>query len=321
MRAVVHTRYGGPEVLELTDVPRPDLKDDGVLVRVHHVALNALDWHGMRGEPVIARIAMGWRRPSTLIPGVDMAGVVEAVGKDVTAFRPGDEVFANKARSCAEYVAGPARLFAPKPANLTLEEAAALPAAGISALQALRDKAGIAPGQRVLINGGTGGVGTFSVQLARWLGAEVTVVTTGPDDGLLASLGAQRVIDRVTTPVAAWGDGYDVIIDNGGTPSLRSLAARLAPGGTLILVGAAPGRWAAALTRIVGARVLSRVTGKRLLGFLAHPVQADLLVLKELVEAGHVRPIIDRRYRLEEIREAMAYLETLGATGKIVLTV
>lgn len=321
MRAVVHTRYGGPEVLDLVDVPMPELAADGIRVRVHHVALNALDWHVLRGEPVIARVSMGLRHPGKSIPGVDIAGVVEAVGADVTEFRPGDEVFANKARGAAEFVAGPARLFAHKPTNLTLEEAAAIPAAGITALQALRDKAAVRPGQRVLVNGATGGVGTFTVQLARWMGAEVTAVTTGPDDGLLASLGATRVIDRTTTAITAWGDGYDVLIDNGGTPSVRALAARLKPGGTMVLVGAAPGRWIAALTRVAAARVLSRVTGRRLLGFLAHPVRDDLLVLKRLAEGGEVRPVIDRRYPLEDIREAMAYLETLEARGKIVLSI
>lgn len=321
MRAVIHTRYGGPGVLDLVDIPVPDVAADGILVRVRYVALNALDWHVMRGEPLIARVSMGLRGPGTSIPGVDIAGVVEAVGADVTEFRPGDEVFANKARGAAEFVAGPTRLFAHKPANLTLEEAAAIPAAGITALQALRDKAGAGAGQRVLINGATGGVGTFAVQLACWIGAEVTAVTTGPDDGLLASLGATHVIDRTTTPVRAWGDGYDVLIDNGGSPSLRSLAARLRPGGTLVLVGAAPGRWVAALRRVAAAPVLSRMTGRRILPFLAHPVKADLLILKELAESGRLHPVIDRRYRLEEIREAMAFLETLEAKGKIVLSV
>ena len=321
MRAVVHTRYGGPEVLDIVDVPRPEPAADGVLVRVHHVALNALDWHVMRGEPLIARVSMGLRGPGKSIPGVDIAGIVEAVGRDVAAFQPGDEVFANKARGCAEYVAGPARLFAHKPTNLTLEEAAAIPAAGITALQALRDTAAVRPGQRVLVNGGTGGVGTFAVQLACWMGAEVTAITTGPDDGLLTALGAQRVVDRQVTPCTDWGDGFDALIDNSGTPSVRALATRLRPGGTMVLVGAAPGRIVAALSRVAGARIESRRTGKRLLGFLAHPVAADLRVLKELAEAGRIRPIIDRRYRLEDVREAMAYLETLGARGKIVLSV
>ena len=320
MRAVVHTRYGGPEVLDLVDIPKPELPPDGLLVRVHHVALNALDWHVMRGEPVITRVSMGLRGPGKSIPGVDIAGVVEAVGSEVTGFAPGDEVFANKARGAADYVAGPARLFVAKPANLTLEEAATVPAAAITALQALRDKAGLRAGQRVLINGATGGVGTFAVQIARAMGARVTAVTTGPDDGLLASLGAEAVIDRGSGPAVAWGDGFDVIIDNGGRPSVRALAARLRPGGVMVLVGAAPGRWVAAVTRVVAARVLSRVTGKRLLGFIAHPVQADLLAVKALIEDGRVRPVIDRRYRLEDIRDAMAYLETLEARGKVVLS-
>ena len=206
-------------------------------------------------------------------------------------------------------------------AVVTLEEAAAIPAAGLTALQALRDRAGVRPGQRVLINGAAGGVGTFSVQIARWLGAEVTGVTSTRNVELVRSLGAHHVVDYSTTDVTRSGERYDVILDNVGSPSLRALRRVLAPDGTLVLVGAPDGRVAAPLLRVAAARIVDRTTSQRLLGFLTHPVKEDLLTLKALVEAGHVQPIIDRRYPLAEIREAMRYLETMHARAKIVLSV
>jgi NADPH:quinone reductase-like Zn-dependent oxidoreductase len=321
MKAIVYHEYGSPDVLSLAEVKKPRVKDGEVLVRIHAAALNALDWHMVRGKPYVARFDMGLRKPKRSFVGVDLAGTVEAVGAGVTEFEPGDEVFANKGRACAEYVAGPAKLFAPKPSNLTMEQAAAVPAAGITALQAVRDHGRVEPGQEVLIHGAGGGVGTFSVQIAKALGAEVTAATRTENLDLVRSLGADHVIDYTREDFTRGAHRYDLIIDNGATRTLVSMKRALTPTGTIVAVGASKGDWIGPMVRILGGGLLAKFGSQRIVGFLANPTREDHMTLKELIEVGKVTPCVDRIYPLAETPEAMRYLETLNARGKIVIGV
>jgi NADPH:quinone reductase-like Zn-dependent oxidoreductase len=322
MKAIVYRRYGSPEVLGLGEVPKPNVRPGDVLVRVHAASVNALDWHMVRGKPYVARFDMGLRAPKGSIPGVDAAGTVEEVGSEVTDLKPGDEVFANKGKACAEYVCGPARLFVPKPANVTMEQAAAVPAAGITALMAIRDHGKVRPGQSVLIHGAGGGVGTFSVQLAKAFGATVTAVTRTENIDLVRSIGADDVIDYTREDVTRSGRHWDVIIDNGATRSLLAMRRILAPAGTMVNVGASKGDFVGPLVRgFIGGPLLSAFRQQRIVTFFASPKREDLLVLKELIEAGTVTPVVDRVYPLAETAEAMRYLETMNARGKIVISV
>jgi len=319
MQAMLQDRYGPPTVLRLgeADVPVPD--DDQVLVRVVASSVNALDWHAMRGVPVLVRLTDGLRRPSP-IRGVDVAGVVESVGRSVAWARPGDEVFGSRGGAFAEYVAG--RTFAHRPSNLTLEQAAAIPTAGFTALQAVRDHARVRAGDRVLVTGAGGGVGSFAVQVARAHGAHVTAVT-GPDHvAMVAALGADRVVDRTREDVTRGADRYDAVLDVAGRSSLAALGGLLAPGGILVIVGAAgDGRGLETLVRPVAAIVRSRLRGPRMIPFIAKPNRDDLLALKELAESGRLKPTIDRTYPLERAGEAIAYLETGLARGKVVVQI
>jgi len=321
MKAIVYRRYGSPDVLALEDVPKPVVKDDDVLVRVHAASVNPLDWHLLRGQPYIVRPTSGWRRPKRNIPGVDVAGVVEAVGKDVTLVKPGDEVFGEKTRACAEYVCGPEELFVHKPANLTLEQAAAIPVGGVTALQALREKGQIQPGQKVLINGASGGVGTFAVQLAKHFGADVTGVCSTPNLEAVRSIGADHVIDYTREDFTRSGQKYDLIIDNAGNRSVMAMRRALAPTGTAVLVGASKGNWIGPIARILGGQQLSRFGSKKFGSMLTDIEREDLLFLKELIEARKVTPVIDRRYPLSEVPDAIRYLETMRARGKVIITV
>lgn len=320
MRAVVQRRYGGPEVLEVATVGRPPLADDGVLVRVHATSLNALDWHVMRGRPFVARASEGLRRPRRPIRGADMAGVVEAVGDAVTALRPGDEVFAAKGESLAEYVAGSARLFVPKPAALSFAEAAALPVAGATALQALRGKGGVQAGQRVLVTGGGGGVGTFAVQLAKAFGAHVTATTSPSKAELVASLGADRVLDYSRDDAAMAGP-FDLVIDIAASQPLADLARAMAPEGVLVVVGPDKGDWLGALRRPLTAAIRSRRGRQRFLPFLASSPREDLETLAGLVAEGRIRPVIDRVLPLERAAEAMARVGSGQAGGKVIVAI
>ncbi len=320
MNAIVYRTYGGPEALALEDMDRPVPRDGDVLVRVHAAALNPLDWHVLRGHPYIVRATAGWRRPKRNIPGVDVAGVVEAVGSAVTGLRPGDAVFGEKTRACAEYVCGPEKLFVPKPANLTLEEAAAVPVGGVTALQALRKAGRIEAGQRVLINGASGGVGTFAVQLAKAFGADVTGVCSGPNVDLVLSLGADRVIDYTREDFTRGSQRYDLIVDNAANRSLLAMRRVLAPTGTLVGVGAPKGNWVAPIARVLWANALSRLGTRKLRFMLTDIEREDLLELTELIEAGKVRPVIDRTYPLSETADAIGYLETMRARGKVIIT-
>lgn len=319
MQAIVNDRYGSPDVLELRDIDKPSVTDDGVLVRVRATSVNAYDWHMMRGLPYVARLSEGLRKPKTTVLGLDVAGTVEAVGRKVTHLKPGDDVFGSRSGAFAEYVSG--RNFVPMPAGLTFEQAAAISTAGQTALQALRDKGGIQPGQRVLINGAGGGVGTFAVQLAKAFGADVTGVTSARNLDLVRSIGADQVIDYAREDFTRSGQRYDLILDAGGNHSLSSVRRVLTPEGTLVLIAPGPGQWIGPIARMLGAIVTSRFVGQRMLPFLSTVSKDDLLVLKELIEAGKVRPVIDRMYPLSEVPEAIRYVEAGHAGGKVVITV
>jgi NADPH:quinone reductase-like Zn-dependent oxidoreductase len=318
MKAVIYQRYGGPEVLHWEDVAKPAPGDDEVLVRVRAAALNPLDWHMMRGEPVPLRLDMGLRRPKTGRLGVDMAGVVEAVGANVTRFQTGDAVWGACDGAFAEYVCTAAPL-AGKPENISFEQAAAVPVAGLTSLQGLRDKGRIQPGQKVLINGAGGGVGTFAVQIAKAFGAVVTAVCSTTKVELVRSLGADRVIDYTQEDFTRSGQCYDLIFDNVGTHSLFALRRALTPRGTYIMVGGPSGRWLKPLPRAAATGMMS-LLGQKLVPFMSKRSQDDLETLRDLMAAGKVTPVVGRRYPPEEIREAMRYLEEGHAQGKIVIS-
>jgi NADPH:quinone reductase-like Zn-dependent oxidoreductase len=322
MRAIVQDRYGSPDRLRLAAIARPTPGDDGVLVRVHAVSVNPLDWHFMRGEPYILRMSAGFRRPANPVRGVDVAGVVEVVGKDVTQFRSGDEVFGQRAGSFAEYVCGEEGNFVLKPARLTFEQAAAVPVAGYTALQGLRDKGQVKAGQRVLVNGASGGVGTFAVQIAKAFGAEVTGVCSTRNVELVRSLGADRAIDYTQQDFTREKRRYDVIFDAAGNRSLSACRRALTPTGTLVVVGTAShGRWIGPMVRPLAAGLSSPFVRQRQVTYIAQYRAADLLTLKGLIEAGKVTPVIDRTYPLSEAAEAIRYLEAGHARGKVVVTV
>jgi NADPH:quinone reductase-like Zn-dependent oxidoreductase len=321
MKAIVYRRYGSPDVLALEEVEKPTVKDGDVLVRVHAAAVNPFDWHLLRGQPYVVRPTSGWFKPKRNIPGIDVAGVVEAVGRDVTLVKPGDEVYGEKSRACAEYVCGPEKLFVPKPANLTFEQAAAVPVAGVTALQALREKGHVQAGQKVLINGASGGVGTFAVQLAKEFGAEVTGVCSTPNVELVRSIGADHVIDYTKENFTRGRQRYDLIIDNAGNHSLLSMRSVLTPTGTLVVVGAPKGNWIAPIARLLAAQLLSHFGRRRFVGLLTEITRDDLLYFTELIEAGKVTPVIDRRYPMSEVPDAIRYLETMRARAKVVITV
>jgi NADPH:quinone reductase-like Zn-dependent oxidoreductase len=321
MKAIVNRRYGSPDALKFEEIDQPVIGDDSVLVRVRAASVNPLDWHYMRGHPYFVRLMLGLRRPKAIVRGVDVAGHVEAVGKDVQQFQPGDEVFGARDGAFAEYVLGRERNFVLKPARLTFEQAAAIPIAGITALQALRDKGQIQPGQRVLINGAAGGVGTFAVQIAKAFGAHVTGVCSTRNVEMVRSIGADQVIDYTRENFARSGQRYDLILDNVGNRSLRDLRRVLTSTGTLVIVGGKGGRWIDPLPGILKALVISRFVGQKLVRIFANIQKDDLLVLKELVEAGKVTPVIDRTYPLSEAPEAIRYLEAGHARGKVAITV
>jgi NADPH:quinone reductase-like Zn-dependent oxidoreductase len=321
MKAMVQEEYGSPDKLGLREVDKPVVEDDDVLVRVRAAAVNALDWRVMRGLPYMVRLSEGRRRPENPIRGIDLAGHVEAVGKNVTEFKPGDEVFGERRRAFAEYILGKEEHFAHKPASITFAEAATLGCAALTALQGLRDKAHVKPGQKVLINGAGGGVGTFSVQIAKSFGADVTAVCHTHNVEMVRSIGAARVIDYTQEDFTKTKERYDVVFDNVGNRSLRRLRRILTPSGTLVFVGAPHFRFVAPLFRILGAVVVSRFSKQKLLPFIATHSKDDLLALKELVESGSVTPVIDRTYPLSEVPEAIRYLEKGHARGKVVITV
>jgi NADPH:quinone reductase-like Zn-dependent oxidoreductase len=321
MKAIVQGRYGAADALELRDIDRPIVKDDEVLVRVHAAGINPYDWHWMTGLPYVARPVFGLRKPKRRLRGWDVAGRVEAVGTSLTQLQVGDEVFGWSDGAFAEYVCAEARQFVQKPANVTLEQAAAVPMGALTALQALRDHGNVQPGQRVLVNGASGGVGTFAVQIAKSLGAEVTGVCSTRNVDLVRSIGADHVIDYTREDFTRTGERYDVILDNVGNRSLSGYRRALTAKGMLVPNSGLGGRWIGPVGRLLKARVRSMFVSQRVATFTAEGNRDDLLALKELIEAGKVTPVIDRTYPLAETADAFRYLEKGHTRGKVVITV
>ncbi|MBM2822357.1 MAG: NAD(P)-dependent alcohol dehydrogenase, partial [Thermoleophilia bacterium] len=310
MKAAVRDRYGSPDVVELREIEKPVPADDEVLVRVRAASVNPADWYGVTGRPYVGRAAMGLRKPKSNRLGVDFAGTVEAVGKDVTQFRPGDEVFGGRDGAFAEYVCvREERAVVPKPANVTFEEAAAVPVAALTALQGLRDKGQIQPGHRVLINGASGGVGTFAVQIAKALGAEVTGVCSTRNVDLVRSLGADHVVDYTQEDFTRSDQRYELLLDVAGSRSWRACRRVLTPQATLVIIGAPKGgRLLGPLSHIIKVRLAAVRSRRKAVFFIAKLNKPDLEALGELLAAGKVTPVIDRRYELSEVADAFRYL-------------
>jgi len=328
MKAIVQDRYGPPELLELRDIDQPVPAAGEVLVRVHAAAVNAYDWHVMRGDPYLARFmapaVFGRRGPKRTIRGRDFAGRVAAVGSGVTRLRPGDEVYGEADGTFAEYVCVPADLAEPKPANLTFAQAAAIPLAGNTALMGLRDVGGVQAGQRVLVNGASGGVGTFAVQLARALGAHVTGVCSTRNVELVRSTGADNVIDYARDDFTRTGQRYDLVFDLVGNRSLTDCRRALTPTGTLVLSGGGVSKGVSLvgpLGLIVKAQLLSPLVRQRLRVLTAQPSGRNLATLREFAESGKLTPVIDRTYALPEVPDAIRYVEAEHARAKVVITV
>jgi NADPH:quinone reductase-like Zn-dependent oxidoreductase len=325
MKAIVQDTYGSTDVLELRDIDKPVIADDEVLVRVHAAGLHRGDWHVMTGLPYLIRIVvptLGLRKPKVPVRGMDVAGRVAAVGSNVTRFRPGDAVFGWCDGSFAEYASAPEDQLASKPANLSFEQAAVVPISGFAALQGLRDVGEIQPGQKVLVIGAAGGVGSFAVQLAKAFGAQVTGVCSTTQVELVRSIGADEVIDYTRADVTDGTRHWDLILDTAGRRTLSQLRRALTPKGTLVIVGGeGSGRWLGGFDRNLRAVALSRLVGQRLRMLASKENQEDLQTLGELIEAGKVTPLIGRTYPLGEVPEAIRQLVEGHGGGKIVITV
>ena len=323
MKAIVYTEYGSPDVLHLKDVEKPVPADDEVLVKVHAVSVNAADLHLLRADPFLIRLSSGFLKPKHTILGSDIAGRVEAVGSNVTQFKPGDEVFGDIS-ACgwggfAEYVCVRENALVLKPTNLSFEQAAAVPMAAVTALQGIRHAGQIRPGQKALINGASGGVGTFAVQLAKSFGAEVTAVCSTRNLETARSIGADHVIDYTKEDFATNGQQYDLILAANGDRSISDYKRALSPKGVYVQTGGSMGQMTQAM--IQGPWI--SMTGNKKMGNMgvAKPNQNDLVFMKELLESGKVKPVIDRCYPLSEVPEALRYLEQGHARGKVVITV
>lgn len=317
MKAIVYHRYGSPDVLEYVEREKPRPADDQVLIKIRATTVNPYDRHYMRGEPHLARIVFGLRKPKDERLGVDVAGVVEAAGKNVTAFKAGDEVFGSCRGSFAEYgCASPASL-ALKPKNMTFEQAACANVAGVTALQALRDKAEVQPGQKVLINGAAGGVGTFAVQIAKSFGAEVTGVCSTRNVEMLQSIGADHAVDYTTDDFTASGKQYDVIVDCVANHSLTAYRRALTPNGAYVLVGGRSPKAITIFSILLKTLVLRPFVSQRLLLAMTKRNPTDRGILRDLMEAGKLTPVIDRSYPLAQLPEAIRYLETGHVRGKV----
>ncbi|UCH11214.1 MAG: NAD(P)-dependent alcohol dehydrogenase [Fidelibacterota bacterium] len=314
MKAIVQTAYGSPEVLELKEVDRPEVKEDDVLVRVHAAGVNAGDYFTLSGSPWLVRLMVGFPKPKNYIPGWDLAGRIEAVGKNVQGFQPDDEVFGACEHTFAEYASANADQFALKPANLTFEQAAAVPTAAITALQGLRDAGKMKAGQKVLINGASGGVGTFAVQIAKAFGAEVTGVCSTRNVDLVRSIGADHVIDYTQEDFTQSGPRYDLILDNVANRSFSDLRRSLTPRGVII-----PNSGHSGMGYVIKAYLLSAFMRRQGRPFMAAANTEDLVALKELIESGKVTPVIDRTYPLSEIPEALGYAAEGHVRGKVVI--
>lgn len=321
MKAIVGERYGRPDVLELRDVEPPEAVDDQVLVRVHASSVNPVEWYAVTGF-LPARVGSGLRRPKATGVGGDLAGRVEAVGADVTAIRPGDEVFGTGSGTWAEYACAREARLAPKPPGVSFTDAAALPVAGCTALQALRDHGRLEPGQRVLVNGASGGVGTYAVQLAKVLGAQVTAVCSTRNVERVRSLGADRVVDYAHEDFTRIGERHDLLLDVAGSRSLGALGRVLTPEGTVVVVGGRMTyRGLGPLPHIGATLVMSKLRRPAVRFFVAKIERDDLAFLGSLLEAGTIRSVIDRTYPLEQAPAALAYLGEGHARGKVVVTV
>jgi NADPH:quinone reductase-like Zn-dependent oxidoreductase len=323
MKAIVQDEYGLPaDVLDLREIDRPVPKDDEVLLRIHAASVHVGDWIVVRGVPYIMRTGTGLRRPKTKVPGTDIAGTVEAVGKDVSQLQPGDDVFGWCKGAFAEYACAPADNFVAKPADLTFEQAAAVGTSAFAALQALRDHGKVQPGQKVLINGASGGVGTFAVQIAKALGAEVTGVCSTRNVEMVRSIGADHVIDYTQEDFTESAERYDLILDNVANRSLSDLRRALTPDGIVQPNGGghSSGRWIGPMAGIVKAFVSSLFVRQQGRPFISLPNKEDLATLKELVEAGKVTPVIDRTYPLDETAEAIGHVGAGHAKAKVVIT-
>jgi NADPH:quinone reductase-like Zn-dependent oxidoreductase len=323
VKAIVQDRYGSADVLELADVEVPTVGDGDVLVRVHAAGVDPGVWHVMTGLPYALRLGFGLRQPRNRVPGLDLAGVVEAIGRDVTGFAPGDEVLGTGVGSFAEFAVAPARKLSPKPAGLTFGQAAAVPISGQTALAAVRRVGRVRPGQRVLVIGAGGGVGSFAVQIAKAAGAHVTgVCSTGKLD-LVRSIGADDVIDYTREGIADREQRYDVVIDTAGNRSLSQLRRALAARGTLVLVGgeASTGKWLQGFDRQLRALLLSPFIGARLVPLMSGQSAEDLAVLTGLIEGGQVTPVIDRTYELAGAPDAIRHIQGGHARGKVVVIV
>jgi NADPH:quinone reductase-like Zn-dependent oxidoreductase len=323
MKAIVRDTYGSVDVLELRDIDGPVGGDDDVVVQVRAAGVDQGVWHVMAGLPYPIRLAgFGLRAPKNPVLGADVAGVVAEVGNGVTRFQPGDEVFGIAKGSFAEYARASEDRLAPKPANLTFKQAAVVAISGLTALQGVRDHAKVRPGQEVLIVGASGGVGTYAVQVARAFGAQVTGVCSTTKVDLVRSLGADHVIDYTREDFADGQQRYDAILDVGGNASLSRLRRALTPNGTLIITGGeTDGRWLGGTDRQLRALVLSPFVGQKLGTFVSRENHGDLMVLKELIEAGKVTPVVDRAYPLSDVPDAIRYMREGRARGKLVITV
>ena len=321
MKAIVRTTYGPPEVLEVGEIDKPVPAEDEVLVRVRATSVNPVDWHTLTGTPYLLRLQEGLRGPKSEQLGVDFAGTVEAVGANVTDVQPGDDVFGGRSGAFAEYVSVRDAVVR-KPPNLSFEQAAAVPIAGLTALQGLRDKGGLQSGQKVLINGASGGVGTFAVQIGKALGAEVTGVCSTRNVDQARSLGADRVIDYTQEDFTRSGERYDVLLDIAGNRTWKELTRVLADGATLVLVGGPKtNRWIGPMGHLANLKLHSLGRSRRVAPFLAKLNKDDLESLGKLLEDGSVTPVVERRYELGETADALSYLGEGHAQGKIVLTV
>jgi len=322
MKAIVQDTYGSPDVLELSDIDKPVVEHDDVLVRVHAAGVDRGVWHLMTGLPYLVRLGFGLRKPKSRVRGLDVAGRVEEVGKDVNRFQPGDEVFGTCDGSFAEYALAKEDDLVSKPAKLSFEQAAALPTSATTALRGLRDAGRVEPGQKVVILGASGGVGTFAVQIAKALGAEVSGVCSTSKTDLVQSIGADHAIDYTREDFADGRRCYDVILDVAGNRSLSHLRRALTPQGTLVIIGGEEGgRWFGGVDRQLRALMLSPFVRQKLKAPIYMTRKEDLQALKELVEAGKVTPVIHKTYPLSQVPEAMRHLEEGHARGKIVITV
>jgi NADPH:quinone reductase-like Zn-dependent oxidoreductase len=323
VKAIVFRRYGGPEALRLEELAAPAPAQGEARVEVRAASLNPLDWRMLRGEPYVMRPGTGWLKPKRIHLGADVAGVVDAVGPGVSGLQPGDAVFgaAERLGSLAEQVCVPVAALVPKPQALSFEEAAAFPVAGLTAVQGLKDAGGVRPGSRVLINGASGGVGTFAIQVAKAQGARVTAVCSARNAELVRSLGADEVIDYAATDFTRAAGAYDLLFDAVGDRPLGELRRAVKPDGAYVLIGVPSGRWIAPLWPLARVSLAAPFAKQKLVFCMSRANQEDLLALKSLVESGKVKPVIDRTCTLEEVPEALRYLESHRARGKVVVRV